>query len=116
MKKLANKLTRKLIEVLKELISVMHILDYILNKISEQEISIMWQANTKIVLTKFVILTFSRQEMCVIFHNLKWYYGLPMMLEISNFDGKINVMLTGIEKYMAFMSGEHLLFWIVSSS
>ena len=40
-KKLANKLTTKLIEVLKELISVMHILDYILNKISEQEISIM---------------------------------------------------------------------------
>lgn len=41
MKKLANNFTRKLIEVLKELISVMHILDYILNKISEQEISIM---------------------------------------------------------------------------
>lgn len=59
----------------------------------------MWPANTKVFLTKFVIL------LKIMFHNLKWYEGLPMMLDISNFDRKINVMLSGTEEYMPFMSG-----------
>ena len=40
----------------------------------------------------------------VIFHNLKGYDGHLIMKELSGFDVKINVILCGLEKYMAFIN------------
>ena len=47
----------------------------------------------------------------VVFHNLKGYDSHFIMQEIGNFDKmSINVIPCNMEKYMAFMLGQHLVF------
>ena len=46
----------------------------------------------------------------VIFHNLKGYDSHLIMQEISKLNVKINVVLNGLEKYMAFTINRNLVF------
>ena len=46
----------------------------------------------------------------VIFHNLKGYDSHLIMQKIGKFDGKVNVLPNGLEKYMAFIINNNLVF------
>ena len=46
----------------------------------------------------------------VVFHSLKGYDGHLIMKELSNFDLSIDVILCGLEKYMAFIVNRWLVF------
>ena len=46
----------------------------------------------------------------VVFHHLKGYDGHLIMKELSNFDGSIDVIPCGLEKYMAFIVNRWLVF------
>ena len=46
----------------------------------------------------------------VIFHNLKGYDSHLIMQKIGKFDGKVNVLSNRLEKYMAFIINNNLVF------
>ena len=50
------------------------------------------------------------EKIPVISHNLRGYDSHLIIKEISNFDVKVDVILNGLEKYMAFTINRNLLF------
>ena len=52
-----------------------------------------WSCNNDLEMTK---------KITAIFHNLRGYDSHLIIKEISKFDGKVTVILNGLEKYMAF--------------
>ena len=50
------------------------------------------------------------KKVIVIFHNLRDYDSPLIMQEIDNFDVKISVIPSGLEKYMAFIINKNLVF------
>ena len=46
----------------------------------------------------------------MVFHNLRGYNSHLIFCELNKFDVKINVILNGLEKYMAFFLGKNLIF------
>ena len=61
-----------------------------------------WSCNVNLKLTKRVY---------VIFHGLKGYDCHLAMNKIDKFDVKVNVILNGLEKYMAFTITKSLVFY-----
>ena len=60
-----------------------------------------WDCNINFQLTK---------KIPVIFHNLKGYDSHLIFSELNKFHVKINVIPNGLEKYMAFILGNNLVF------
>ena len=60
-----------------------------------------WSCNINIRLTK---------KVPVIFNDLRGYDGHLTMQEIGKFDTKVNVIPSGLEKYMAFTINNNLVF------
>ena len=60
-----------------------------------------WSCNIDLRLT---------EKIPVMFHYLRGYDSYLTMQEISRFDGKVNVLPDGLEKYMAFTINNNLVF------
>ena len=60
-----------------------------------------WDCNINFQLTK---------KVPVVFHNLKGYDSHLIFFELHKFNLKINVIPSGLEKYMAFFLGKNLVF------
>ena len=60
-----------------------------------------WDCNINFQLTK---------KIPVIFHNLKGYNSHSIFSELHKFNLKVNVIPSGLEKYMAFFLGRDLVF------
>ena len=50
------------------------------------------------------------KKVSVIFHNLRGYDSHLIIREIGKFNVKVNVILNGLEKYMAFKINNNLVF------